>query len=165
MRPVGCQQQRDADEGEGPLRKLREEKGQQRCLQEWRCGSCCRSWVSSPCAAPPAQLSPLHQQTSKQPGRFNGNTSSGMTNLENTSCLGEKAAKRKAQLASISTAGGCLSCLPGVRGSVSARTRARGERPSSGVPEGLCFPLLKEPALQFLRWISSLASHCDLAAS
>lgn len=79
--------------------------------------------------------------------------------------LSEEAAKRKAQLASVSSVGSCLPCLPGARGSASAQTRARGERSSSGVPEGLHFTVLKEPVLQFLRWISSLTSHRDLAAS
>ena len=126
MRPVGCQQQCDADEREGPLRKPQEEEGQPLCSQEQRCGSCCRSWARSPCPAPPAQLSLLHQQTSKQPGRFRGNASDRITNLENTSCLGEKAAKRKAQLTSVSSVGSCLPCLLGARGSAFSTNPSEG---------------------------------------
>lgn len=51
-------------EREGPLRKPQEEEGQQRCLQEPRCGSRCCSRARSPCPAPPARLSPL--STSRQ---------------------------------------------------------------------------------------------------
>lgn len=55
-----------------------------------------RFWMRSPDPGPPADI--------KKPGRFRGNASNAITNLENTSCLGEKAARRKAQLASISSA-------------------------------------------------------------
>lgn len=139
MRPVGCQEQCDADEREGPLRKPQEEEGQQRCLQEPRCGSRCCSWARSPCPAPPAQLSPFHQQTAKQPGRFRGNASDGITNLENTSCFGEKAAKRKAQLASVISAGSCLPCLPGARGSTFSTNPSEGRETELRGARGFVF--------------------------
>lgn len=121
-RAVRCRRER-----EGPLRKPQEEEGQQRCLQEPRCGSRCCSRARSPCPAPPARLSPL--STSRQrngPAGSGGNASDGITNLENTSCFGEKAAKSKAQLASVISAGSCLPCLPGARGSTFSMNPSEG---------------------------------------
>lgn len=145
MRPVGCQEQCDADEREGPLRKPQEEEGQQRCLQEPRCGSRCCSWARSPCPAPPAQPSPL--STSRQrnsPAGSGGNASDGITNLENTSCFGEKAAKRKAQLASVISAGSCLPCLPGARGSTFSTNPSEGREPELRGARGFVFSRTQE---------------------
>lgn len=112
---------------------------------------------TAPCLAQRALLSHLEEWRAQRSSRFGGNVNRRITDLENTPCLGEKAARRKAQLASISSAGSCLQSWR--HRDALVQTSVRGQALSSGLPPAVLSP----PSWQFLRFIISLASQRDLA--